>query len=421
MRSRSDPTTPVRSIIALLDLALSTRSSYSVDEAPLTEDQRQLAAKWMPLLYKIVHESAQNQTERDDLISRLQAALLRAARKFDPAKGYTFQAYATRILKNAVIDEHRYKLRSRIQVGFDAEHLEAMANDDRQPVPCKLADQQQGPAPEQQTQHADCPQRPEERALEMLRDGYTNRQIMAETSLKEHQITRLVKQRKIERQKGFRSRLTPQLARSFATVKDLQRDTGLHESTIRYRLRYEKKARNQRGTSCKNRQRRKYRPKAYILEIMKNDQKGPRKGRPLAIPDHLLPEMSRRQREGATIVELRRWLETQKVFVGIATISRTFERIGAVRRAMPKLEIIEQIPEPPDETPEETERKLRRKLRDEAFDADDWKQRHSAVKLLRILSQPRKAEASDAKPTPAPVTIQEDEEAAVAAYLGKRN
>lgn len=396
-----------------------------MNDEPLTDDQRQLAAKWMPLLYKIVHESAQNQTERDDLISRLQAALLRAARKFDPAKGYTFQAYATRILKNAVIDEHRYKLRSRLQIGFDADHLEALANEDRQPVPCKLADQQQEPAPEQQTQHADCPQRPEERALEMLRDGCTNQQIMAETGLKKWRITRLSQQQRIQRKPGREGRISEQLARSFIAVRDIVEATGVSKQYVYRRLHNlrdrSKKRQSSAATSCKNRQRRKYRPGAYILEIMKNDQKGPRKGRPLAIPDHLLPEMSRRQREGATIVELRRWLETQKVFVGIATISRTFERIGAVRRAMPKLEIIEQIPEPPEETPEETERKLRRKLRDEAFDADDWKQRHSAVKLLRILSQPRKSEASDAKPPPAPVTIQEDEEAAVAAYLGKRN
>ena len=395
-----------------------------MNDEPLTEDQRQLAAKWMPLLYKIVHESAQNQTERDDLISRLQAALLRAARKFDPAKGYTFQAYATRILKNAVIDEHRYKLRSRLQMGFDAEHLEAMANEDRQPVPCKLGDQLQEPDPESQTQHADCPQRPEERALQMLRDGCTNQQIMAETGLKKWRITRLGQQQRIQRKPGREGRISEQLARSFISVRDIVEATGVSKQWVYRRLHNlrdrSKKRQSSAATSCKNRQRRKYRPKAYISQIMQTQHKGPRKGRPPAIPEHLFPEMSRRQIQGASLLDVQRWLNTQGVVVDISTISRTFERIGAVRRAMPKLEIIEQIPEPPEETPEETERKLRRKLRDEAFDADDWKQRHSAVKLLRILSQPRK-DANDAKPPPAPVTIQEDEEAAVAAYLGKRN
>lgn len=402
-----------------------------MNDAPLTEDQRQLAAKWMPLLYKIVHESAQNQTERDDLISRLQAALLRAARKFDPAKGYTFQAYATRILKNAVIDEHRYKLRSRLQVGLDAEHLEALANDAWQPAPCKLADQEpQEPERERPTQHADCPQRPEERALEMLRDDATYREVAQATGLKRWRVERLAESAKIERVRGPRSRLTIQLARANLTRKQLQEATGLSKASIISRLRTIYRLRFAKRTK-KNRQRRDYRPSravSYILHNMRNPSPSIKSigGRPPAIPEELWPELRQRQLDGATQQDLVRWLSTKGVVASQAAVSRTLERCAAVAPVKPSRaqRILEAAEQMPPATDEEEVTNLRKQLRRDAFEGMDWKERHSAARLLlQIIEARNKPKATQPQQPDQPVAAEapaENEEESVRNWLAQQ-
>ena len=69
---------------------------------PLTKDQAALAAQWLRLARKI---TAKHGLDEDVAYE----AVCRAARGFDPAKGWTMQAWATAIINNACIDEHRKK------------------------------------------------------------------------------------------------------------------------------------------------------------------------------------------------------------------------------------------------------------------------------------------------------------------------
>lgn len=69
---------------------------------PLTTEQSALASKWLPLCHKIAAEFGQDTDVTFE-------AICRAARGFDPSRGWTFQAFATRILKNACVDELRKK------------------------------------------------------------------------------------------------------------------------------------------------------------------------------------------------------------------------------------------------------------------------------------------------------------------------
>lgn len=69
---------------------------------PLTEQQQALAARWVPLARKVAaHHGV-------DLGVTLEA-VCRAARGYDTSRGWTMQAWATRILTNACIDELRKK------------------------------------------------------------------------------------------------------------------------------------------------------------------------------------------------------------------------------------------------------------------------------------------------------------------------
>jgi len=76
---------------------------------PLTDDQAALAAQWIPLVRKLVGEAAGSKTEYDDLFGVASEAVMRAARSFKPDRGWTFQALATRCVKNAICDVRRRK------------------------------------------------------------------------------------------------------------------------------------------------------------------------------------------------------------------------------------------------------------------------------------------------------------------------
>lgn len=69
---------------------------------PLTAAQQALAAQWVRLARKVAARHGV------DLGVTLEA-VCKAARGFDAAKGWTFQAWATRCLTNAAIDELRRK------------------------------------------------------------------------------------------------------------------------------------------------------------------------------------------------------------------------------------------------------------------------------------------------------------------------
>lgn len=80
---------------------------------PLTEQQKALAGKWLPLAKREANRRATTQREREDLIEANTIALMRCARTYDPDKGFTFQAQLMRAFSNAAIDVHRKRARSR--------------------------------------------------------------------------------------------------------------------------------------------------------------------------------------------------------------------------------------------------------------------------------------------------------------------
>lgn len=83
---------------------------------PLTKEQSALAGRWIPLARKIVAKHATSATEFTEMFSAAQWALCKAARSYDAAKGYTFQALATRAITNACIDEHRRRKHCHVEL-----------------------------------------------------------------------------------------------------------------------------------------------------------------------------------------------------------------------------------------------------------------------------------------------------------------
>jgi DNA-directed RNA polymerase specialized sigma subunit len=73
----------------------------------LTEDQRKLAAQWMPLAQSEAAKLGKTRTQRQDLLAEFELALLRCAVRYDPSRGYTFRALLTRAFANAAISLHR--------------------------------------------------------------------------------------------------------------------------------------------------------------------------------------------------------------------------------------------------------------------------------------------------------------------------
>lgn len=393
-------------------------------EVPLTEEQRQLAAKWMGLVHKIVALHAQSAADRAELYSRLQLALLRAARTYQPEKGFTFQAYATRILSNAVIDERRATGRRREVLGLSDQYLEALSNrahDPAKPPACDAASINPEPDDRQLPRQIT----PQELALDLLRQDATNREIIAATGLKVREITRLAKSARVVRIAARRSRLSRQLAMAHLPRKTLREATGMARSSITSRLRTVRWS-NRHGTSRRNPHRRKYRAGAYVLGIMgTNRNRTP--GRPLAVPERLWPELRRRQLEGAKLDELVKWLSQQGIVAGKSSVARCLERCAAVAPPAPTRaqRIMEAAEKMPPATDEEDVTNLRAQLRKDAFHGADWKERHSAARLLLQIIEARKTKSPPEQPqqptaTAAPMT-REEEEAMIAEYERRAN
>lgn len=392
-------------------------------DVPLTKEQSDLAARWMPLLHGIVAKHAQDRGDRNELVSRLQQALLRAARTYDPVKGYTFRAYATRILTNAVIDERRALTRRRELIGLDDWKIERFANEDHQPSTARVDSTGQDSSNEVE-KSATLVASPEQTALVMLRDDATYHEVAKATGLKIWRIERLAKSAKIVRVQGRRSRLTTQLASANLTRKQLQEATGLSKSSIIsrlrtiYRLRFSK-------TTRKKRQRQKYRPGAYILGIMGKNQNRVA-GRPLAVPERLWPELRRRQLNGAKLDDLVRWLSQQGVVAGKSSVARCLERCSAVAPVEPTRaqRIMAAAEQMPPATDDEDVTNLRSQLRKDAFHGMDWKERHSAARLLLQIIEARNKPKATPLPQPdQPVAAEaptENEEESVRNWLAQQ-
>lgn len=80
---------------------------------PLTNAQRDLAALNIDLVDHVARAMAHNVPPfiaLDDLRSAGHVGLMRAARLFDPAKGFKFNTYATRCITGSILDELRSRL-----------------------------------------------------------------------------------------------------------------------------------------------------------------------------------------------------------------------------------------------------------------------------------------------------------------------
>jgi RNA polymerase sigma factor (sigma-70 family) len=79
--------------------------------SPLTEVQRGLAAKYLPLACAMVRRSGFTKLERDELESAAFVALVEAAQSFDPEKNVNFATFARHRIRGALSDFRRSWLR----------------------------------------------------------------------------------------------------------------------------------------------------------------------------------------------------------------------------------------------------------------------------------------------------------------------
>jgi RNA polymerase sigma factor (sigma-70 family) len=78
---------------------------------PLTDEQRGLAVRYLPMAESIVARSRRNrQIERDELQATAYLALVEAAQTFDPTRGVNFATFARRRIRGAIRDCQRLLL-----------------------------------------------------------------------------------------------------------------------------------------------------------------------------------------------------------------------------------------------------------------------------------------------------------------------
>lgn len=104
------------------------------------------------------------------------------------------------------------------------------------------------------------------------------------------------------------------------------------------------------------------------------------------------PEMQRLDRAGAKLHEITAWLLEQGVQVGKSSVHRALERIRA-EAPLPEVPKAPIVLEP---QTDEDELKNLRAFAHEEMDGGDWKQRHSAARLLLAV----RAELRANKPAP---------------------
>lgn len=101
----------------------------------LTPAQEKLVKKWIPLAYGIVAKQVGG--DRAEQLSRALWGLAKFARRYDPARGYSEQALATRAVRTAMIDCHRAAARHLNNVELQDHHLGAMAQGEQLEPPPK--------------------------------------------------------------------------------------------------------------------------------------------------------------------------------------------------------------------------------------------------------------------------------------------
>lgn len=88
----------------------------------LTPAQELLVAKWMPLARKLVAK-CEGATDPDELLSKAMWGLCKFARLYDPSRGYSEQALATRAIGTGLLDAHRSAKRHLANVELEDHHL----------------------------------------------------------------------------------------------------------------------------------------------------------------------------------------------------------------------------------------------------------------------------------------------------------
>jgi RNA polymerase sigma factor (sigma-70 family) len=83
--------------------------------SPLTEDQRRLAMRYLPLARSMARKVDCPKLELDELISAAQLALVEAAQSFDPAYNVNFATFARERIRGALSDCRRSWLRLAMQ------------------------------------------------------------------------------------------------------------------------------------------------------------------------------------------------------------------------------------------------------------------------------------------------------------------
>jgi RNA polymerase sigma factor (sigma-70 family) len=87
--------------------------------APLTEDQRKLAVRYMPLARSLARKGDHSRTIREELEAAAYMALVEAAQSYDPSRNVNFAVFAQYRIKGALRDHRRFLF-------HDCWNLEAM-------------------------------------------------------------------------------------------------------------------------------------------------------------------------------------------------------------------------------------------------------------------------------------------------------
>ncbi len=75
---------------------------------PLTEEQRELATRYMPLARKLARQACSALVSFDELEAEAYASLVEAARSFDPQRGVDFSVHAGLRIRGALRDYRRF-------------------------------------------------------------------------------------------------------------------------------------------------------------------------------------------------------------------------------------------------------------------------------------------------------------------------
>lgn len=96
-------------------------------DTPLTDEQRDLAARYMPIVYKVVSQVVERwPNHEDEILESASDGLMYAARTYKPDRGVKFQTYAYFIVKRRCYDRLRslWRPSGGMRVPFGPRHVD---------------------------------------------------------------------------------------------------------------------------------------------------------------------------------------------------------------------------------------------------------------------------------------------------------